>query len=146
MLPIEHVCQKPCVCGRFLAVIGFTKLSSCNIFLCLPISQRIMAQITFQVNHSDTFPYVYITCEYQRGAQNFPPLSCAESPDAETPDSPIGTFQQQVRLQPVVRPNSPGTSGSTPCPLFLALGSCIRIAVFVCSAYCKFVSHTDARV
>lgn len=86
MCCVSSMCA--CVFGRFLAVIAFTMLSSCNIFFCLPISQRIMAQITFQVNHSGTFPDVYITFEHQRGLKTFP-LRYAQRAQTLKPPIPL---------------------------------------------------------
>lgn len=39
-------------------------------------------------------------------------FSCSETPDSQNPDSLPGTYQQQVRLEPVVRPEKSGISSA----------------------------------
>lgn len=51
-----------------MAVIGFTMnvelIAAIFFFLCLSVSQMIMAKITFQVNHSGIFPDVRSDCNH----------------------------------------------------------------------------------
>lgn len=131
-----------CVFGQFLAVIGFTMLSSCNVFFSLsPIwtaPQRTMAQITFQVNHSGTFPDVFITSEHQRSKLCLFIMFRESRPRFCSWNLPAA--------------GSPWTGGPSRefryiCYMLLLPDSwlCVRIACFVCRAYCKSVFHIDAR-
>lgn len=126
-----HRCLILCVACRACVRACVWTVSGCNCFHNVELMQHFSLPPHFTEDYGpDYFPGKSLRhipwCLYHfwtsARAQNFPSPSCTESPDAETPDSPPGTYQQQVRLQPVVRPNSPGTSGSTPTPPFLALG------------------------
>ncbi|XP_029357486.1 microfibrillar-associated protein 2 isoform X2 [Echeneis naucrates] len=57
------------------------------LLVCMPV--LLLAQGQYQ----EPFPFLDYEPEYFQG-----------SPDSENPDSFAGTFQQQVRLDPVVRP------------------------------------------
>lgn len=133
----------PCVCVCVWTVSGcnwFHNVELMQHFFSLsPIwtaPQRTMAQITFQVNHSGTFPDVFITSEHQ----------CSK----------LCLFimfrESRPRFWNLPAAGSSWTSGPSRefryiCLILLLLDSwlCVRIACFVCRAYCKSLFHVDSR-
>ncbi|KAI3370096.1 hypothetical protein L3Q82_024882, partial [Scortum barcoo] len=66
---------------------------------------RTMGRIISQVKHFQVHRSVHSVCAFEcflKVAPSF--LSCSESQVSENPDTLLGTYQQQVRLDPVVRP------------------------------------------